>query len=238
MHEAARRGCADRRWDGASSLRPALCIPRRLLRPLRIGLSWRLQCLRSQPIRRLFPFFPRQISSIARGSRRGFAGNFRAHPPYNGARRHRRPYISPYGTGAFYGVPGYGVPGLVNPYLLGYPDTIGDDDSQASPTNPAEGYDQQTQDQGPPEFRPSYPPQPPTDLPHSSPPAASQEAVTLIFKDGRPPQQIYNYLLTRTTLYVGDVPRRDIPIAQLDLAATAKVNHDAGIDFRLPVAPM
>ncbi len=183
-------------------------------------------------------FSPGRSPSIARGSRRGFAGNFRAHPPYNGARRHRRPYISPYGTGAFYGVPGYGVPGLVNPYLLGYPDTIGDDDSQASPTNPAEGYDQQTQDQGPPEFRPSYPPQPPTDLPHSSPPAASQEAVTLIFKDGRPPQQIYNYLLTRTTLYVGDVPRRDIPIAQLDLAATAKVNHDAGIDFRLPVAPM
>jgi hypothetical protein len=121
--------------------------------------------------------------------------------------------------------------------LPGYPDTIGigDDDTQASQTNAAEGNEGQPEEQGPP---PLVPYQPSYDLPHPSAATESQETVTLIFKDGRPPEQIHNYLLTRTTLYVGDVPHRDIPTAQLDLAATAKVNHDAGVEFRLPVAPM
>jgi hypothetical protein len=61
--------------------------------------------------------------------------------------------------------------------------------------------------------------------------------VTLIFKDGRPPEQIHNYLLTRTILYVDDTNHQVIPTSQLDLVATAKVNHDAGVDFRLPDTP-
>jgi hypothetical protein len=44
-------------------------------------------------------------------------------------------------------------------------------------------------------------------------------------------------MLTRTTLFVLDQRHQDIPLDQLDLAATAKVNHDAGVDFHLPVAP-
>jgi hypothetical protein len=63
------------------------------------------------------------------------------------------------------------------------------------------------------------------------------DAVTLIFKDGRPPEHIHNYLLTPTTLFVGDQQRRTIPVDQLDLTATAQVNQDAGVDFRLPVVP-
>jgi hypothetical protein len=69
-----------------------------------------------------------------------------------------------------------------------------------------------------------------------APDPASEEAVTLIFKDGRPPEQIHNYVLTRTTLYVGDQHRRAIPTDQLDLVATAKVNQDAGVEFQLPNA--
>jgi len=65
---------------------------------------------------------------------------------------------------------------------------------------------------------------------------ASEEAVTLIFKDGRPPEQIHNYILTPTTLYVGDQHHRAIPTDQLDLVATARVNQDAGVDFQLPNA--
>ena len=72
----------------------------------------------------------------------------------------------------------------------------------------------------------------------SSPDAPSQDALTLVFADGRPSVQIHNYMLTRTTLYVLDAHRRDIPLDELDLAATAKVNRDAGIDFRLPEAPV
>ncbi|RSL14702.1 hypothetical protein EDE15_0164 [Edaphobacter aggregans] len=52
-----------------------------------------------------------------------------------------------------------------------------------------------------------------------------------------PPEQIHNYLLTRATLYVRHQQRRDIALDQLDLAATQKVNHDAGVDFQLPLTP-
>ena len=58
--------------------------------------------------------------------------------------------------------------------------------------------------------------------------------VTLVFKDGRPPQQIHNYLLTATTLSVLDQRRQEIPVDQIDLAATAKVNRAAGASFALP----
>jgi hypothetical protein len=62
-----------------------------------------------------------------------------------------------------------------------------------------------------------------------------QDAVTLIYNDGRPPEQIHNYMLTSTRLYVMDENRCAIPVSQLDLDATKRVNRDAGIDFRLPV---
>ncbi len=62
-------------------------------------------------------------------------------------------------------------------------------------------------------------------------------AITLVFKDGRAPMQIRNYALTRTTLYVLDEHKRDIPLDQLDIAATEKTNHEAGNDFTLPTMP-
>jgi hypothetical protein len=74
-------------------------------------------------------------------------------------------------------------------------------------------------------YRPAYAPQPPP---------ADEEAVTLIFKDGRPSEHIHNYILTAKTLYVQDEHRRVIPVEQLDLAATEKANLDAGVEFRLP----
>jgi hypothetical protein len=63
----------------------------------------------------------------------------------------------------------------------------------------------------------------------------ARPAVTLIFKDGRPPQQAYNYMLTATTLYVLDDGRQTIPLRDLDLAAMGDANREAGIDFRVPV---
>ncbi len=64
---------------------------------------------------------------------------------------------------------------------------------------------------------------------------AFEDAVMLIFKDGRPPQQIHNYMLTKTTLTVVDGRRlRDVPVADLDVAATEAANRNAGVVFRLP----
>lgn len=63
------------------------------------------------------------------------------------------------------------------------------------------------------------------------------ETVTLIFNNGQPPEQIQNYLATSTTLTVIDGTRhRDIPVAELDIPATIKANHAAGVDFSLPAA--
>jgi len=172
---------------------------------------------------------PRSYRSVGRGSLRAGAGDSGARPPYAGDRHSRRPYISVYGTG----VPYYGVPGWIGDYPYGYSDTSDSDDSQASANASPEGSDAQP----PPEQYqpPALPPwQPDSVIPHPPSNPGTQEAVTLIFKDGRPPQQIHNYLLTRSALYVTEPDRRIIPTSQLDLVATVKVNRDAGVDFRLP----
>jgi hypothetical protein len=167
--------------------------------------------------------------TVARGPQRSGNSGGRGDGPEG--RRHRRPYISPYGT-----VIPYAYPGWVGPYQLGYGDTTSTDDSAAPPNQNAEGPAGES-DAPPVEAwqpPPRVPYQPPADLPSAAPAQASEEAVTIIFKDGRQPEQIHNYILTRETLFVGDSSHREIPTDQLDLTATAKVNQDAGIDFRLP----
>jgi hypothetical protein len=172
--------------------------------------------------------------TMPRGNQRGVGGNTSARPPYTGSLRYRRPYVS-----HFRRVVPYGVSGWVAPGYLGYPgygdlgtdDDAGNTSTQAYDAQPEP--DQPGQDQSGP-LNP-YPPYPGPPQPIAAP--ASQEAVTLVFADGRPSEQIHNYMLTRTTLFVLDEHHRDVPLDQLDLAATAKVNHDAGIDFRLPVSP-
>jgi len=76
--------------------------------------------------------------------------------------------------------------------------------------------------------------QPAADGARASSNSAGEDTVTLIFKDGRPAEKIHNYILTGTTLYVNH--HADIPVDELDLAATMKVNRDAGVDFHLPVS--
>jgi hypothetical protein len=128
----------------------------------------------------------------------------------------------------------------ISPYNLGYPGASGYDDSSESPNDATGEYDAPSAGQG--ELMSPYPS--PSELAnpslanpslsHSPTTPDSEEMVTLIFKDGRPPEKIYNYLLTRTTLFVRDQGHREIPIDQLDLVATAKVNHEAGVDFQIP----
>jgi len=179
-----------------------------------------------------------------------------ARPPYSSAysanRYGNRPaYRSPYRRGyasPFW--PGYGA-GYA-PWLgLGYwdyPDTgdYGYDDSQA-PQNYAgpsyDGYDPQADQSQPPDQQydqPYYEPQP---RPNYRPPTASlspapptQSVVTLVFKDGRPSEQVHNYLLSRDSISIWDQHPREIPLSQLDLDATEKANRDAGVDFKLPGA--
>jgi hypothetical protein len=164
----------------------------------------------------------------------------RHRPPYRGPYRYRRPYVSIYGA-----VP-YGL--APPPYFLSYPD---DFDSDSQDEGQQVGNDEQSYDPGNgPDYEPeqqageSLPPWPgPAQIaprqssraPQTRQKPESQEAVTLIFKDGRPAEHIRNYLLTKNMLYVGG-HHAAIPVDDLDLTATARVNEQAGVDFQLPVA--
>ncbi len=65
-------------------------------------------------------------------------------------------------------------------------------------------------------------------------PPDDQETITLLFKDGRPPLQIRNYILTRSAVYLTGKHFYEIPLSDIDLGATQRVNWDAGVAFRLP----
>jgi hypothetical protein len=164
-----------------------------------------------------------------------------------GADRYRRPYVPYYGLGYPYGLSGWvasNYPGYLDPglYDYGYSDpAYGDNNSGYAYSDP--GYAAMP---SPSAYPGGYGPGPaePAQLgPESAyrqvyqrpePEPAPENAVTLIFKDGRPPEEIHNYMLTRTTLYVQEQRMRQISVADLDLAATEKVNREAGVDFRVP----
>lgn len=149
----------------------------------------------------------------------------------------RRTYARAEGY-AFAGSP-YGSSVWLTPWELGFPD----DDS---------GYD--AGDDGGPSVAQTYVSAPPdemeptetgNDAQWQSPEpgfadeavsqAAPEDMVTLIFKDGRAPQLIRNYMLTKTTLTIADGRRlREVPIADLDLAATEAANAKVGVAFNLP----
>ncbi len=66
--------------------------------------------------------------------------------------------------------------------------------------------------------------------------AEMPQAITVVFKDGRPPVRVYNYVLTPSTLYVLDGYRFAVPLQSIDIGATDQVNRQAGVDFHLPLS--
>ena len=76
-------------------------------------------------------------------------------------------------------------------------------------------------------------PPPPPGVPEPLP----QAAITLVFKDGHS-QQVHNYAVTKTTLYVLDDAasgrRPEIPLDTIDVAATVRTNQESGLDFSVP----
>jgi hypothetical protein len=182
----------------------------------------------------------------------GFAGV----PRYNSASGYRAPYmganslrsrgsrpsvtfsIRTAGFNRFNRFNRFGFPGWIGLGPLGYDgDDLGYDDSADSGSSPGsygpEAYpDQSPGEQDPSAFRSEYPPSyAPT--PQGQIPAA-ENATTIVFKDGRPSEQIHNYALTQSTLFVLDQNRRDIPLDQVDLAATENANRAAGMEFQVP----
>jgi hypothetical protein len=167
-------------------------------------------------------------------------------PARSGTNLYRRPYNgykvrTPYINGPWAGWSGA--------TFIGYPGGLGFDDGMASSEDGSAAYGDVSQgsyaagpDSGQPVAYPQYPvyppdsPAPPRPEYESAAPAHElppEEAITLVFKDGRTSQQIHNYMLTSTTLYVRDQHHSEIPLTDLDLAATRKANKDAGVDFQL-----
>jgi hypothetical protein len=63
---------------------------------------------------------------------------------------------------------------------------------------------------------------------------ASTPATVLIFRDQRK-QEVQNYAIVGSTLWVFGVQHtQKIPVADLDLPATAKANDERGVEFRVP----
>ena len=64
--------------------------------------------------------------------------------------------------------------------------------------------------------------------------AAVVPATALVFRDQHV-EEVRNYAIAGGTLWVlNDQAAKKIPLAQLDLAATVKMNDDRGVDFQVP----
>jgi hypothetical protein len=144
------------------------------------------------------------------------------------------PYRPRYGIGVPYGYPGW--PGWGNSYAGGYPDTSDNSEPAPDADYSAEGNETESFDQGqaaPPPYPNAYPYGYPY-APHPAATPANEEAVTLVFKDGRPREQVHNFVLTANTLTDLDHHYRNIPLDQIDVAETVKLNREAGVEFYVP----
>jgi hypothetical protein len=153
--------------------------------------------------------------------------------PGSGHSQARYPYRRPY----FYAHSTYLVPGLLNywPYFgdWGSSDDSGYADQGGYAVQPDTGQDEAYAPQAEqPGYEPIYPP-----APYSEP--SPEPAVTLVFKDGHS-LQIHNYAATRSTLLLLDGASSgrtsQVPLDEIDVAATERVNREAGVDFSLPTA--
>jgi hypothetical protein len=65
-----------------------------------------------------------------------------------------------------------------------------------------------------------------------------EPSTVLVFRDRRK-QEVQNYAIVGQTLFSFSGPRtQKIPIADLDLTATAKANDARGVDFKVPASAM
>jgi hypothetical protein len=146
--------------------------------------------------------------------------------------------------------PGYPYLYDPNAYNLGLydwsvPDDSASDSSQLSNSGP-ESY---APDQGDGEAGPAllYPPAYPSprpaysgeenSMPQRQSAASPEQPLTVIFNNGRSPIKVRNYMMTAKVLTdLDDEHYEQIPLAEIDLAATHRTNIAAGVDFQVPGA--
>lgn len=152
---------------------------------------------------------------------------------------------------------GYQYPFVLDPGFYdwsGYDDSVYGQDNPSS-DNQSSGYPPQypngdyaepgsgaygDQGQQPPPWPGEYVPEnPPTDTGVSAAFAPPLEGgrLTVIFKGGRAPEKIQNYMVTAKSLTDLDAGHYEqIPLDQIDIAATAHANSANGLDFQVPGA--
>jgi hypothetical protein len=185
-------------------------------------------------------FLPRYYRPYPVGSRSGYG--YSSGYSHSGGNHH-------HGGGGFHWsittVPNYAtlVPGWIGigpygyyPGYYGWDDSGWDDDPPASSSDESanmapQGYGPASE-QEQPVYREEY--EPATAMPVlPAPSPENQRVTTVVLNDGRS-VQVQNYALTPTTLYVLDAQRRDIPLDQINVAATQQANRAVGIDFQVP----
>ena len=138
--------------------------------------------------------------------------------------------------------PGYGYPYLIEPGFYDW-----DDSDNSAPDNSA--YDQSGAAPYYPAPDPDYGYGAPGEIPSASAqgqqraaaeptaPSAPEQPLTVIFKSGRDPVKMQNYMMTSKVLTDLDSRHYEqIPIDQIDIAATQWANSAVGVRFEIPDA--
>jgi hypothetical protein len=170
-------------------------------------------------------------------SSRSFSSN-RFHHFDNGLRIRTRGFRNNcFGYGCAWG---YGYPylyGGIDPYWWWDSDSSYDQDQQnqiglANEMNQQSLAEQQMRQQGDQDVYARSAPPPPREAERSDPVPATM----LVFRDQRK-QEVENYAIVGQTLWIFAPQRtQKVPLADLDIPATVKVNDDRGVDFRVPGA--
>ncbi|MGD0155960.1 MAG: hypothetical protein ABSB50_07670 [Terracidiphilus sp.] len=141
---------------------------------------------------------------------------------------------------------GYGYPYVIDPgfYDWGDSEESAYDQGSAAPAYPApypgQGYGapEEIPEQGySEEISPRSGPSQQTAAAGSTAPytPASEQPLTVIFKDGRAPAKMQNYMMTAKVLTDLDSHHYEqFPLDQIDVAATQQVNRANGVDFQIP----
>jgi hypothetical protein len=139
---------------------------------------------------------------------------------------------------------GYGYPYLFDPGFYDWGDSgdygtgdYGYDQGAAAPYDEAP-YPQygDVPDQGYAGELPPWNPQLAAESGPISEPVAA-EPLTVVFKSGRAPMKMQNYMMTAKILTDLDSQHYErIPVDQIDIAATQQANASAGIEFQIPRA--
>jgi hypothetical protein len=175
------------------------------------------------------------------GNRAGDRGRFDA----------RRRSFNNWYTNYYPAWPWYGYPYLIDPgfYDWSVPDDSPEDsnDQAAAPTEneaPYPDYGYGGPEEGPePGYAGELPPWVPSGQPYGAAPSAvasepvPEEPLTVIFKSGRAPVKMQNYMMTAKMLTDLDSRHYEqIPFDEIDVAATQRANAAAGIQFQVPTA--